>query len=257
MPHVEDEEAFRDNRDGPARPPSCNQRLDFTDTPPDAGDHDEAQPGNIFSPNTLYKSVQAGFTTAPPKSPEAAKNKKPRKRSKASSRQPDPQIPGFESINPESFPRVHEAGKPILSGESLRLAEGSMIQLQQIISFLEESLLQQDNPMYPAFVAKVPNELVDFVQDEPADVFFIAYEDVFNLFHSKRLDYNMVRLYCLDLARKMRRDNTPYVSIVDPYYMRESILEVSTTREKAKEYLVRVFMANKTKNYVLVPYFFE
>ena len=77
-----------------------------------------------------------------------------------------------------------------------------MSQLQQVVLFLEQGLLQQDNPMYPAFVVKVPKELVDFVQDEPADVFFIAYEDVFNLFHSKRLNYNMVRLYCLDLARR-------------------------------------------------------
>ena len=54
----------------------------------------------------------------------------------------------------------------------------------------------------------MPKELVDFVQEDPADIFFSVYEDVFKLFHTQRLDYNMVRLYALDAAMKIRRDNT-------------------------------------------------
>ena len=140
----------------------------------------------------------------------------------------------------------------------LRLAEGPMITLQNNILYLEETLLKEKNPGYPAFTVKVPKELVNFVQEDPADLFFIAYEDIFNLYHSKRLDYNMVRLYALDAAMKIRRDGTPYVAIVDPYYMRDShLVEGSTTRETAKEYLVRVFLANKDKTVLLLPYFFE
>ena len=123
----------------------------------------------------------------------------------------------------------------------LRLAEGPMITLQNNILYLEETLLKEKNPGYPAFTVKVPKELVDFVQEDLADLFFIAYEDIFNLYHSKRLDYD-----------------TPYVAIVDPYYMRDShLVEGSTTRETAKEYLVRVFLANKDKTALLLPYFFE
>ena len=89
-------------------------------------------------------------------------------------------------------------------------------------------------------------------------MFFIAYEDIFNLFHTKRLDYNMVRLYALDVAMKIRRDDTPYVAIVDPYYMRDNhLVEGSKTRETATEYLVRVMLANKRKNALLLPFFFE
>ena len=100
--------------------------------------------------------------------------------------------------------------------------------------------------------------MVDFVQEDPTDVFFIAYEDIFNLFHSKRLDYNMVRLYAMDAAMKIRRDDTPYVAVVDPYYMRDShLVEGSKTRETATEYLVRVMLANKRKNALLLPFFFE
>ena len=68
----------------------------------------------------------------------------------------------------------------------------------------------------------------------------------------------MVRLYALDAAMKIRRDNTPYVAIVNPYYMRDShLLECSKTREMATEYLVRVMLANKRKNVLLLPFFFE
>ena len=107
------------------------------------------------------------------------------------------------------------------------------------------------------FAVKVPKE-VDFVQEAPVDVFFIAYEDIFNLFHSRRLDYNLVRLYALDAAMKIRRDDTPYVAIVDPYNMRDSqLVEGSRTRTMATEYLQRLMLTNKRKNNLLLPFFYE
>ena len=46
--------------------------------------------------------------------------------------------------------------------------------------------------------------------------------------------------------------------VVDPYYMRDShLVEGSKTRETATEYLVRVMLANKRKNVLLLPFFFE
>ena len=182
MPLV-DEEPFRDHRVEPARPTTCTQRLEFM--PPDAGDHQAQPAGTIFSPNTLKETVQAGFT-APPQSPEMKNKKKHRKRKgfSNSASQPAPKIRGLEDTIPpraDGFPRVHEAGKPILSGELLRLAEGPMIALQQSILHLEELLLRDKQPNYSAFAVQVPKELVDFVQEDPADIFFIAYEDVFKL----------------------------------------------------------------------------
>ena len=115
-------------------------------------------------------------------------------------------------------------------------------------------LLKDKNPNYPVFTAKVPKDS-DFVHEAPADLFFIAYEDDFNLFHSKRLDYNLVRLYALNQAMRIRRDNTPYVKVVDPYYMRDSLLvEGSRTRTMATEYLQRFMLTNKRKNNLLVPF---
>ena len=83
-----------------------------------------------------------------------------------------------------------------------------MIALQESILHLEELLLRDKEPNYPVFVVQVPKELVDFVQEDPVDIFFIAYEDIFKLFHTQRLDYNMVRLCALDTAMKISRYGT-------------------------------------------------
>ena len=123
--------------------------------------------------------------------------------------------------------------------------------------YLESFLLKDKQPSYPVFAVKVPKE-VDFVQEAPADVFFIAYEDIFNLFHSRRLDYNLVRLYALNQAMRIRRDNTPYIKVVDPYYMRDSLLvEGSKTRAMATEFLQRIMLNNQEKNNLLLPFFYE
>ena len=130
--------------------------------------------------------------------------------------------------------------------------------MQESILHLEKLLLKDKEPSYPAFAVQVPKELVDFVQEDPADVFFIAYEDIFKLFHTQRLDYNMIRLYALDMAMNIRRDDTPYVAIVDPYYMRDSqLVEGSRTRTMATEYLQRFMLTNKRKNNLLLPFFYE
>jgi hypothetical protein len=47
---------------------------------------------------------------------------------------------------------------------------------------------------------------VGFVDDHPANVFFISYEVIFKLFNAKRLDYNLVRLYALQRAMKVNRE---------------------------------------------------
>jgi hypothetical protein len=193
------------------------------------------------------------------------KNKKHGKRSRpgASASQPAPKtIRVHEDMVPpraDGLTRLHEAGKPILPPELLRLAKGPMYTLHESILMLEAILLRDVNPSYPVFTAHVPKDKdLDFVHEAPADLFFIAFEDVFNLFHSRRLDYNMVRIYALNMAMKIRRDNTSYVAVVDPYYMRDNqLVEGSRTRTMAKEYLQRFMLTNKRKNTLLLPFFPE
>jgi hypothetical protein len=87
---------------------------------------------------------------------------------------------------------IHEAGKPIMTDEQVANMSGAMLNLMHGILFLEEGLLKETNPSYPVFMVKVPAD-VGLVDDHPADIFFISYEDVFKLFNTKWLDYNLVR----------------------------------------------------------------
>jgi len=255
-----DEEPFRAHGDQPGRRTTC-QRLSFSqNTPPEAGDQAPDKTGNIFSPGTLTRTVCAGFT-APPPSPEKIKKSKKRCRQGTSTSQPAPKvIRGHEDMTSpraDSLTRVHVAGKPLLPPELLCLAKGPMLSLHEAILMMEGLLLKDKNPNYPVLTVQVPKN-VDFVTEAPADLFFIAFEDVFNLFHSRRLDYNLVRLYAINMAMKIQRDVAPYVTVVDPYYMRDSqLVEGSTTRDKATEYLKRFMLNNKRKNNLLLPFFPE
>jgi len=186
MPPVHaDGEPFRAHRDQPARLTACTQRLTFQglsqDMPLEAGD--QAQLANVFSPGTLRKSVHEGV-----QSPEMKKKKHMKRiRPGASVSQPAPKtIRGHEDMvspHADGLTRVHEAGKPKLPPELLRLAQGPMHSLHGIILTLEGILLKDKNPNYPVFTAQVPKDF-DFIHEALADLFFIAYEDVFKLFHS-------------------------------------------------------------------------
>ena len=214
-------------------------------------------PPPVISFGSNRYSIDVGTEDAPPASPEV-KKKKHRKRSKPAAKTTSR---GYEDMVPpraDGVTRVHEAGQPILSRDLLRLADGCMLPLQNAILKLEDNLLKEEDPNYPVFTVKVPNDLADFVHEAPADLFFISYEDVFKLFHYRRLDYNLVRLYALNQAMRIRRDNTPYVKVVDPYYMRDSqLVQGSTTRAMATEFLRRIMLNNQDKNSLLLPFFSE
>ena len=72
-----------------------------------------------------------------------------------------------------------------------------MQSLHESVLTRERLLLEEEDPNYPVFTVQVPEDDVDYVTLAPAEVFFIAFEDIFNLFHTRRLDYNLVRLYTL------------------------------------------------------------
>jgi hypothetical protein len=275
MPRMDDdeEEVFRNHGDQPRRA-NVTQRLTFQgfsqeDTPdPEAGDPAQPKPaGTIFSPNTLHRTFEEVAAPPAPSAPPADQSKKKhRKRTKkgASASQPLPNKKiraGADAVvipSSDGEPRIlHTAGKLIVSPEMERLATGPMLSLNGVIQMLEGLLLKDKCPNYPVFTAKVP-EHPDFVHEDPADVFFIAFEDIFNLFHSRRLDYNLVRLYALSVQLKIQRESPPHVTVADPYYMRDSQLEEgSRTRTKAVKYLESFMLRNIEKRNILLPVFPE
>src|SRR3954468_3225112 len=84
-------------------------------------------------------------------------------------------------------------------------------------------LLREKNPSYPVFMAKMPLNM-GFVNNVPVDMIIMRFSKIFNLFHLKRLDHSLIRLFTLNLSMTIRRDQTPNVAILDPFYMRESVL---------------------------------
>jgi hypothetical protein len=123
-----------------------------------------------------------------------------------------------------------------MTEEQIAHASGAMVNLMHGILFLEEGLLKETNPSYPIFTVKVPAD-VGFVDDHPADIFFISYEDVFKLFNAKRLDYNLVHLDTHQREMKVNREENLGVMIADPYFMREGMLLNPANHSRAKEYL--------------------
>jgi hypothetical protein len=123
-----------------------------------------------------------------------------------------------------------------MNDEQVANASRAMVNLMHAILFLEEGLLKETNRSYPVFTVKVPAD-VGFIDDHPADIFFISYEDVFKLFNAKRLDYNLVRLYALQRAMKVNREQNPGIAIADPYFMHEGMLLNPVNCSRAKEYL--------------------
>lgn len=63
-----------------------------------------------------------------------------------------------------------------------------------------------------------------FINTIPMDMIILRFSKIFNLYHLKRLDHSLIRLFSLSLSMSIRRDKTPSVAILDPFYMREIIL---------------------------------
>jgi hypothetical protein len=252
------------------RPLSCTQRLRFGDgsqeTPPEAA-ATQPNPANVISPTTLHKAVDEQLKSAAPvpdklqSTAPVEEKKKGRKhsRSKKASSQPSPRkiLRAEDGVQeePSDFPR-HIAGRPMLTKEMLANAGGAIVNLHDSIQYLEERLLQEKNPGYPVYTIKVPEDH-GFVDTSPAEIFFVRYEDIYNLLHSNRLDYNLVRLYTLHMALKAKREKTKGIVIVDPYFMRDVALVNEADRATVKEYLGNIFVENPTIDSILLPCFPE
>jgi hypothetical protein len=214
MPNMEEPYRVREDQNAHTK---AFMRLDFhgalEETPLDAGAADpKVNTGNIFSPNTLHKVVSGGDQLATDRGEQLAtggpiQKKHHRKRNKKDKPSASQQLTGLKrprvQDDPMSQPAkgtlqgiINEAGKPIMTEEQVANLSGAMVNLMHGILFLEEGLLKETNPSYPIFTVKVPVD-VGFVDDHPANIFFISYEDVFKLFNAKRLDYNLVCLYAI------------------------------------------------------------
>jgi hypothetical protein len=95
-------------------------------------------------------------------------------------------------------------GEPKVSRENYLILPGDMRSLYDNILIQQMCLLKMASATYPLFVAKVP-EGMDFIDEHPADVFFLSFEDKFSIFHMNRLHRNLVRLFALNKAYQVKK----------------------------------------------------
>ena len=74
------------------------------------------------------------------------------------------------------------------------------------------------------------------------------------MYHLKRLDHSLIRLFSLSLSMSIRRDKTPSVAILDPFYMRESILMDDGDAALAAGYITDFMLQNADKDSFLMTY---
>ena len=96
---------------------------------------------------------------------------------------------------------------------------------------------------------------MDLRDQYPADMFYITFEDIFNMFHLYKPGGSLVRLWAINSAYITKMEGNKTIAIADPYLMYESNLNVPGSRQAMKTYLTEFMVANMENECLLVPYF--
>ena len=95
----------------------------------------------------------------------------------------------------------------MLPPEVVQILTADMRGLHDSILFIEKELLKSKSPTYPLFPVRVPLG-VGFVDKYPAELFFLRFDDLFNVYNLRRLDPTVVRLVALKMAHIMMEEST-------------------------------------------------
>lgn len=217
----------------------------------------------MLSPTTLGAGLREGLTDPPPPEPTKKKQRKrpaPRKgKNKAanvgSSSQPPPQNRVAHSVPMKHAALLHVAGKPMVPPNALAAITGDLRRLHDHVLSTERSLLASDDPGYPLYTVHVPCTDKTYVHTCPADLFFLRFDYIFEMFLMRRLDFTFVRLYAMHMNYIVRREQIPGLAVADPYYMHEGFLSINeVNREYASKYIEDFLVLNKDKETILLPY---
>ncbi|KAK1611707.1 hypothetical protein QYE76_035380 [Lolium multiflorum] len=210
---------------------------------------------NMLSPNTL----RATATTAmegPSVQPKKRKrqNKKDAQDKAAAAKSKD-KVPLLDKL-PNNWRPLHHLGQPMLPEHVVKKLTPDMRSLHETVLHVENLLLKSKDPGYPLFVAKVPTGM-NFVEKYPADLCFIRFNDIFSIYRMQALHFSVVRLVALSLSSQIVKEGTPTIAIMDPFYMRESIICNPGDRAIATQQVEDFMLANIKKGAILIPYFPE
>jgi hypothetical protein len=208
------------------------------DTPEDAGGRTV-----VLSPTTLGQGLRKGLEGQP--------KKKERKRTGKIGSAAYKQARAHSSQTVAMF---HVTGEPMLPPKPLEAIYGDLRRLHDHVLSTEKSLLASKDPGYPTYAARVP-EGKCYVDTRPAEVVFLRFDHIFEMFLTRRLDCTIVRLFALHMSSVMKREEVSQICVADPYYMHESFLSLGDfERKTAREYLENFMVQNKDQEIVLLPY---
>ena len=226
------------------------------DTPEDAASTQaqlsQREGRTVLSPGTLGQGLRKGLEGVP--------KKKERKRSgkiaasKQARAQSSQTMHSEERVPVKGAAMFHLTGEPMLPPKPLEALSGDLRRLHDHVLSTEKSLLASKDPGYPTYAARVP-EGKCYVDTRPAEVFFLRFDHIFEMFLTRRLDFTIVRLFALHMSSVMKSEEVSQICVADPYYMHESFLSLGDfERETAREYLQNFMVQNKDREIVLMPY---
>ncbi|KAK1605587.1 hypothetical protein QYE76_029260 [Lolium multiflorum] len=97
----------------------------------------------------------------------------------------------------------------------------------------------------------------DFQWEIPTSSQVARFNDIFNVFRMRMLHFTAVRLVALSLSSQIVKEGTLTITIMDPFYMRESIICNAGDQAIATKQVEDFMLANIKKGAILIPYFPE
>ena len=251
-----DHSADEGHHDHDLQAPLCSKRLFSSQGTPEPAPfftEDQEAAKKPFSQETLLRAAMPEIQKVSIPPTAAEKPKKMRKRKPKGMAEP---FRAKDNIRIPNWHEIHECGKPILPPKVYRLLTPDMKSLHDMVEEVEDTLLSSTSPGYPVFPVKVPAN-IGFADEYPADVFFVRFDDVFDMFHMKRLPACFVRLLAIRMQYQLMREDTKVIAIMDPYHLQEGHVNHSEGRKKAVRYVQKFFMDHKDKKAILMPYLAE
>ena len=96
---------------------------------------------------------------------------------------------------------------------------------------------------------------MDLCDKYPTNMFYIPFEDIFNMFHLYKLGGSLVHLWAINRTYITKMEGNRNVAVANPYLMHEFNLNVPDRRQAMKTYLAEFMISNMEKECLLVPYY--
>ena len=142
-----------------------------------------------------------------------------------------------ERVPVKSGVMFHLMGELMLLPKLLEALSRDLRRLHDHVLSTEKSLLASKDPGYQTYAARVV-EGKCYIDTQPAEVFFLRFDHIFEMFLTRRLDFTIVRLFALHMSSVIKREEVSQICVADPYYMHESYLSLGDfERETARDYL--------------------